>query len=136
MNRIHRWYCRSGFWKRLLQADLIPGALEGADLGDDVLELGPGPGLSTDALRYLYPRVIAIEIDSALSAGLRLRLKGTNVRVCEGDATAMPFRIAPSPGRFASRCYTPSPHRRFKTSCLPRCFACSAPVEYSPVRTV
>lgn len=61
------------------------------DLGSNVLEIGPGPGLTTDLLRRLVPRLTALEIDASLAGALRSRLKGGNVQVIEGDATGMPF---------------------------------------------
>lgn len=41
---------------------LLPDALGGVSLGDNVLELGPGPGLTT-LLARTAPRVTAVEID-------------------------------------------------------------------------
>ncbi|OGO49744.1 MAG: methyltransferase type 11 [Chloroflexi bacterium RBG_16_63_12] len=91
MNGFHRWLCQSGLWRRTLTRGLIPMALEGIDLGTELLEIGPGPGLSTDFLRQRVHSLTALEIDPALSASLRRRLAGTNVKVYEGDATQMPF---------------------------------------------
>jgi SAM-dependent methyltransferase len=91
MNRFHRWFCRTSFWKKALANEIIPWALKDVKLGDDVLEVGPGPGMTTDILRDRLPRLTSIEIDSRLADALRQRLKGTNVEVVEGDATAMPF---------------------------------------------
>src|SRR5215475_11599400 len=91
MNRIHRWFCRTSFWKKALANEIIPWALKDVELGDDVLEVGPGPGMTTDILRERTPRLTSIEIDSRLADALRRRLEGTNVKVVEGDATAMPF---------------------------------------------
>src|SRR6516165_7436715 len=51
MNRLHRWYCRSSRWKRTLDNNILPWALSGIQLGEQVLEVGPGPGLTTDWLR-------------------------------------------------------------------------------------
>jgi SAM-dependent methyltransferase len=65
--------------------------VSGADLGPDVLELGPGPGLTTDRLLLPTRRITAIEIDRTLAESLRTRLRGSNVEVVTGDATAMPF---------------------------------------------
>ena len=56
----------------------------------DVLELGSGPGLTTDVLRGRTARLTAVEIDPRL-ASLQERMKNTNVEVVEADATAMPF---------------------------------------------
>jgi len=60
-------------------------------LGADVLEIGPGPGLTTDLIRPTVERLTALEIDPQLAASLKTRLAGTNVEVIRGDATAMPF---------------------------------------------
>ncbi len=68
--------------------------LAGADLGPNVLELGPGPGLTTDLLRRSVHHLTAIEIDSKAAESLGSRLHGSNVEVVAGDATAMPFRDA------------------------------------------
>ena len=66
-------------------------ALEGINLGDDLLEIGPGPGLSTDFLRPRVRSLTAVEIDPVLSESLKRRMAGTNVKVYQGDATRMPF---------------------------------------------
>src|SRR6202022_3183486 len=69
----------------------MPWVLRDVVPGDDVLEIGPGPGLTTDNLRHWAPKHTAIEIDPALADTLRLRMTGTNVEVVTGDATKMPF---------------------------------------------
>jgi ubiquinone/menaquinone biosynthesis C-methylase UbiE len=69
----------------------VPWALSTAELGDRVLELGPGPGLTTDLLRQRVNGLTAIEVDPALAASLGGRLHGSNVRIVVGDATEMPF---------------------------------------------
>ncbi len=70
---------------------IVPWALKGLDLGESVLEVGPGPGLTTDILRRRFSQVTSIEIDPKLADSLKRRLAGSNVRVIEGDATKMPF---------------------------------------------
>ena len=70
---------------------MIPWALDGLDPGEDVLELGPGPGLSTDVLRERTARLTVVEIDPRLASSLQERMKSTNVEVVEADAAAMPF---------------------------------------------
>jgi ubiquinone/menaquinone biosynthesis C-methylase UbiE len=69
----------------------MPWILSGAELGADVLEVGPGPGLTSDFLRSRVQRLTAIESDPALAKTLRMRMRGTNVQVVTGDAAAMPF---------------------------------------------
>lgn len=90
VNRFHHWYCRTARWRKTVE-QRIPWVLDGIELGPSLLELGPGPGLTTDFLRSQVQRLTAIEIDPALAEPLRLRLRGTNVEVVTGDATALPF---------------------------------------------
>jgi SAM-dependent methyltransferase len=93
MNRLHQWLCRSARWREAVR-ERVPWTVASADLGGDVLELGPGPGLTTDLLRQKVRKLTAIEVDPALAASLETRLRGSNVRVIVGDATAMPFADA------------------------------------------
>jgi SAM-dependent methyltransferase len=60
-------------------------------LGDDVLEIGPGPGVTTDLLRGRTRRLTALEVDAAGATALHKRLNGSGVRVVHGDGAAMPF---------------------------------------------
>lgn len=89
MNALHRWYCRSAHWRRTVEERLLPWVLGETDLGDAVLEIGPGPGLTTDVLARRVPQLTALEIDPRLAKALGRRQAA--VRVVEGDATAMPF---------------------------------------------
>lgn len=87
MNRLHRILCRSGLWKRTLERDILPWVLDGVRLGDDVLEIGPGPGLTTDLLKTRVKRLTSLEIDRSLATSLSHRVAGTNVTVLNQDAT-------------------------------------------------
>lgn len=98
MNLLHRRYCRSPKWDALVERQLIPWVLGDVPLGRHALELGPGPGLTTDRLRHRADRLSAVEVDAADSAALAARLAGTNVTVVRGDATALPF----ADGRFSA----------------------------------
>ena len=69
----------------------MPRVLRDVDLGENALEIGPGPGLSTDWLRAKVPRLTTIEIDHELAEALKRRMDGANVTAVEGDATEMPF---------------------------------------------
>jgi ubiquinone/menaquinone biosynthesis C-methylase UbiE len=91
MNESHLHYLASAEWKARLETDLLPWIERVADLGDDVLEIGPGPGLTTDILRQRTSKVTAVEIDHALALGLSSRLRETNVAVVEGDAKTLAF---------------------------------------------
>jgi ubiquinone/menaquinone biosynthesis C-methylase UbiE len=91
MNRTHLEFLASAEWARRLRTDLLPWIERMAELGDDVLEIGPGPGLTTDLLRQRTDHVTAIEIDDALAALLSDRMSGSNVAVVAGDAASMAF---------------------------------------------
>lgn len=91
MNRLHRWYCRTDHWRRSVRGTLMPWVLRDVALGDDVLEIGPGPGLTTDVLRGRVPQLTSVEIDERLASQLADRLRGTNVAVVHGDATRLPL---------------------------------------------
>jgi SAM-dependent methyltransferase len=89
MNLIHRRYCASTGWARAVEQKLLPWALDGVDLGDDVLEIGPGYGVTTRVLAHRVPRLTALEVDPALAGRLRQEYPAVPVEV--GDGAAMPF---------------------------------------------
>lgn len=96
MNGLHHWLCRSAHWRKTIE-QRVPWVLSDTNLGQDVLELGPGSGITTDLVRLSAPRLTAIELDPKLADSLRDRLRGSNVDVVTGDATSMPF----SDGQFS-----------------------------------
>ena len=91
MNRTHLEYLASSEWADRLQTDLVPWLESTVQLGDDVLEIGPGPGLTTDLLRQRVAAVTAVELDADLAADLQVRLAGTNVEIIRGDGTELPL---------------------------------------------
>ena len=91
MNWLHQKVCRSERWRRRIEAELLPWTLRGVELGENLLEIGPGPGVTTDVLCTLKCRLTVLEIEAAAAAALQARLNGTNVRVVHGDGAAMPF---------------------------------------------
>jgi SAM-dependent methyltransferase len=96
MNENHA-VCGSEEWRAAVRDLIVPWAVGERDLGDDVLEVGPGYGATTDVFRERTARLTAVEIDPALAKALADRLDGTNVTVVEGDATALDF----DDGRFS-----------------------------------
>ena len=88
MNLIHRWLCGSPYWKNAVETYILPWTLEGVNLGSDLLEIGPGPGIATDLLRTRVPRLTCVEIDRSFAEKLRRRCD-ENIRVLCEDATAM-----------------------------------------------
>jgi SAM-dependent methyltransferase len=91
VNWFHQKLCGSELWRRRLETDLLPRTLRGVELGENLLEIGPGPGVTTDFLRRLKSKLTVLEIDSSIACALQNRLKDTNVRVVYGDGAAMPF---------------------------------------------
>lgn len=91
MNEAHLVFCNSDEWAEAVKKWIIPGATGGVDLGEHLLEVGPGPGRTTDILKDMAPKVTAVEIDPMLAAKLSARMKDTNVTVTEADATELPF---------------------------------------------
>jgi acetyltransferase len=68
MNLIHRYLCRSAYWRKAVETRIFPWALKDVDLGFNVLEVGPGPGVTTDLLCARVPRLTCVEIDKSLAA--------------------------------------------------------------------
>lgn len=91
MNARHLEACASDEWAETVKDHIIPWVLADATLGDDVLEIGPGPGRTTDILQGLAAHVTALELDVDLAAKLSARFSGTNVEVIQADASAMPL---------------------------------------------
>ena len=110
MNRFHRWLCRSSRWKKRIEPRMS-WVLDGLDLGPEVLEVGPGPGLTTDRLRRSAGHITAVEIDPVLADSLRRRLEGSNVTVVQGDASSLLFENAKFSGAvsFTMLHHVPSP---------------------------
>jgi SAM-dependent methyltransferase len=89
MNEAHLEFCASPEWRAIVEEIVLPAALSDTDLGPDVVEVGPGPGFTTDVLRTRVDRLTAVELDPELAGALARRLDGTNVEVMLGDATAL-----------------------------------------------
>ena len=103
MNEGHLRFLASPDWAKMLETDLLPWIEAAGDLGNDVIEIGPGPGLTTDLLRARVPRITAIEVDRTLASALSGRLAGTGVDVLCRDAT----RSGLPSGRFsAAACFS------------------------------
>jgi SAM-dependent methyltransferase len=91
MNEAHLDFCGSEAWRAIVCDLIIPEALAGVELGPDVVEIGPGPGFTTDVLRARARHLTAVELDPDLARALAARLVGSNVEVVQGDATALDF---------------------------------------------
>ena len=92
MNEGHRQVCGGAEWREVVRDQVIPWALTDVDLGDDVVEVGPGYGATTEVLQGLVPRLTSVEVDPDLAAALVTQFAGAeHVEIVEGDATALTF---------------------------------------------
>lgn len=92
MNENHDRVCPSPEWAEYLQSEVLPQVVDGVELGTRMLEIGPGPGASTDWLRHRVGRLIALELEEDAAAKLTDRFADAdNVEVHAGDATQIPW---------------------------------------------
>ena len=92
MNHIHRRYCRSARWRHHV-GELLPWATAGLPLaGARVLELGSGPGLTTDWLAKMVGALTALEVDRNDAAELARRRP--DIQVVNASATKIPLSDA------------------------------------------
>ena len=72
-----------------METQILPWALDGLELGSNVLEVGPGYGVTSDLLHQRVEHLTCVEIDRSLAQRLRRRTEGLNVTVLCESATAM-----------------------------------------------
>jgi ubiquinone/menaquinone biosynthesis C-methylase UbiE len=91
VNKAHE-KCGSEEWRTAIREVILPWALNDTDLGDDVLEVGPGYGATTDVLSQAVPRLTSVEIDDELAAMLTDRFADVpTVEIVNGDATSLSY---------------------------------------------
>jgi ubiquinone/menaquinone biosynthesis C-methylase UbiE len=102
-----------------MESEVLEPVTAGVDLGDELLELGPGPGAATRWLRRRVERLVALELDPDAAARLADELTGTNVSVQVGDSTRLPFPDASfdSVGCFTMLHHVPTAGAQFRTLC-------------------
>jgi ubiquinone/menaquinone biosynthesis C-methylase UbiE len=114
MNRLHRYICASDKWRAKMTGQVLPWALTDVDLGGNLLEVGPGPGVTTETLRTRVERMTAVEIDPSLARALQSRMANTNVAVLHMDAAELPRPqiLFDSAACFTMLHHVPSPARQ------------------------
>jgi ubiquinone/menaquinone biosynthesis C-methylase UbiE len=90
VNRVHNLVCSSGWWARSVENELLPWGLDGIELGDDVLEVGPGFGATSRVLARRPGKLTILELEDSYCRQLREKL-GDGAEVVQGDGTQMPF---------------------------------------------
>ncbi|MEV0405651.1 class I SAM-dependent methyltransferase [Actinoallomurus sp. NPDC050550] len=108
MNLLHNRICASDKWAEKVRTGLFPAVLDDLDLGGEVLEIGPGLGVTTRLLAERVPKLTALEVDEKYVALLRRRL---DTEIVHGDAADMPFPDASFTGVvcFTMLHHVPSP---------------------------
>jgi SAM-dependent methyltransferase len=97
MNENHAKVCTSPEWTEWLQGEVLLPLAAAVNLGNEMLEVGPGPGAATEWLRHRVKRLVALEADEHAAVKLTARYSGSGeagqpaVEVITGDATAMSF---------------------------------------------
>ena len=91
----------------LIDADIVRGIVDAADIrpGERVLEIGPGIGTLTQGLAEAGAEVTAVELDKKLPAVLAKTLEGyENVRIVQGDILKVniPEIMGPEPFKVAA----------------------------------
>jgi ubiquinone/menaquinone biosynthesis C-methylase UbiE len=91
MNKFENWFCGSSIWRFVTERRLVPWILSGYALGDHVLEVGAGPGATTQELLRRAGRVTSLEYDPSFVVRLAERHKDSRLTVVRGDAVTLPF---------------------------------------------
>lgn len=91
MNPEHENLCASPKWAAWLQSEILPTVTAGIKLGQDMLEIGPGPGAATGWLAERVAQLTTLEADEDAAARLAEHYSRSNVTVDTGDATQMPY---------------------------------------------
>ncbi|MGZ4320106.1 MAG: class I SAM-dependent methyltransferase [Gaiellaceae bacterium] len=118
MNENHA-LCSTAEWAEHMESEVLEPVTAGLDLGDEMLEIGPGPGAATRWLRHRVKRLVALELDPEDATRLADELAGTNVTVQVGDATRSPFSEASfdSVGCFTMLHHVETAQEQFKILC-------------------
>ena len=119
VNENHAILCASPDWAEHLESEVLVPLVGAVDLGDEMLELGPGPGAATRWLRQRVKRLVALELDATAAARLAEELAGGNVTVDVGDCTCAPYPDASfdAVGAFTMLHHLPTQALQFATLC-------------------
>src|ERR1700730_3496052 len=90
---VNKWHelLRTPEWAAFLHEEILPAVTHGVDLGADLLEIGPGPGASTEWVPDRCTLLVALEFEPEAAEALGHRFARTNVEAVTGGATALPY---------------------------------------------
>jgi SAM-dependent methyltransferase len=86
MNLCHRVFCSSHRYFKAVEDTLLPWVLADIDLGNNVLEIGPGYGANIRVLIDKAPLYTAVEIDQTMAERLQ-HTYSDRARIIRGDGT-------------------------------------------------
>jgi SAM-dependent methyltransferase len=86
MNLCHRVFCSSHRYFTRVENGLLPWVLADVDLGDNVLEIGPGYGANIRVLIDRAPHYTAVEIDEVMAERLQ-HAYGDRAQIIHSDGT-------------------------------------------------
>jgi SAM-dependent methyltransferase len=109
MNSNHARVCTSPEWAEYIQRDILPVLTRDVDLGETMLEIGPGPGAATGWLAGKVAKLTAVEVDADAAQLLADRYAGTNVEVVTGSGTDLDY---PAGSFDSAGCFTMLHHVR------------------------
>ena len=104
MNEAHQ-ACGGDEWRGMMRNVILPWAIGEVELGDDVIEVGPGYGATTDVFRESIAHITSVEIDEQLARMLTERFADARRTSRSCMATAPPSTI-PTIGFSGAACFT------------------------------
>jgi ubiquinone/menaquinone biosynthesis C-methylase UbiE len=118
MNENHA-LCSTPEWAEFMESEVLEPVTASQELGDEMLELGPGPGAATRWLRHRVKRLVALELDPEAAERLQDEFGDTNVTVRVGDSTSVPLPEASfdSVACFTMLHHLPTGQEQFRTLC-------------------
>lgn len=108
MNANHARLCQSAEWAEVLQSEILAPLLGSVDLGEEMLEVGPGPGAATEWLITRVRRLRALELDAAAARALSSRLPGVEVMVADAACSGLGDETFDSVGCFTMLHHVPT----------------------------
>ena len=122
MNLCHRLCCSSDRYFKAVEDALLPWVLGDVDLGDNVLEIGPGYGANIRVLIDKAPHYTAVEIDQPMAERLKSKY-GDRARIINGDGTEHRLARPRSSARWCvSRCCTTFRHAELQDQLFAEAF--------------
>jgi SAM-dependent methyltransferase len=91
VNENHAACCGGPEWAEHIQVDILPTLVGDLDLGETMLEIGPGFGAATAWLRSKVGHLVALEVNADTTEALSKQFAGTNVEAVCGDAAALEY---------------------------------------------